>query len=413
MIETTDSLLCRGMRDLLPDEMARFRRIEQIFRDVCRSWGYAEIRTPTLEHLYLFTSFGTLSPHLLGRVYSFLDWDGWTGERVVLRPDATIPVARLFREQLVQVPAKLAYVTNIFRFAQGDEPREAWQCGAELIGQSWPHGDLEQIAMARHTVEATGIGGTTLCLSHTGIVRALLHQAGFAPDEQAELYDRLLDGDQNVVGDIEARLPELGPGLRLLTEVQEGGSAFLANLRSAFLPAAPDMAGPLDELDLIARTASAGGARVTVSVTEVRDFEYYTGPVFRLAAGGATLASGGRYDRLIVDRDGRPLPACGFALHVDALLPLLQLPGPSMNGVIQVTPADPSPDTLATALGVAEQLQTAGFCAALVDAGEGCRWCLTVDARAGQPHYRLEDRARGNRFEAPSIDQVVAAMRRP
>src|SRR5919199_1586827 len=133
------------MRDLLPHDMARFRRIERAFRDELLSWGYEEIRTPTIEHLHLFTSAGTLSPQLLGRVYSFLDWDGWTGERVVLRPDATIPVARLFREKLRKAPTKLAYVTNIFRFAQANEPREVWQCGAELIGESWPHGDLEQI----------------------------------------------------------------------------------------------------------------------------------------------------------------------------------------------------------------------------------------------------------------------------
>ena len=412
MIETAESLLCRGMRDLLPDEMVRFRRIEQTFRKACQSWGYSEIRTPTLEHLYLFTSFGTLSPHLLGRVYSFLDWDGWTGERVVLRPDATIPVARLFREQLRSSPAKLAYVTNIFRFAQGDEPREVWQCGAELIGESWPYGDLEQIAMALHIVRSAGVRNATISLSHSGVVRALLERAGFASDEQAELYDRLLDGDRNVVADVEARLPDLGPGLRLLSDVGEGDSAFLANLRSAFLPGVPEMAVPLDELDLIALTATAFGASVTVSVTEVRDFEYYTGPVFRLVSGDATLASGGRYDRLITDANGGPLAACGFALHVDALLPLVQPPAESSHGIIQVTPADMSPKTLSTALVVAEQLQNAGFRAALVDTEPACRWCLTVDARAGQPHFRFDDRERHNRVEAHSIDQVIAAMRR-
>src|SRR5579885_894233 len=115
-----ETLLCRGMRDLLPDELARIRRLESAFRAVCAAWGYREVRTPTLEHLYLFTSSGTLSPQLLGRVYSFLDWDGWTGERVVLRPDATIPVARFYREVLGSGIAKLAYVANIFRFVEGD-----------------------------------------------------------------------------------------------------------------------------------------------------------------------------------------------------------------------------------------------------------------------------------------------------
>src|SRR5262249_25715977 len=145
MTQATESLLCRGMRDLLPADMVRFRRIEQAFRDACRAWGYQEVRTPTLEHLYLFTSSGTLAPQLLGRVYSFLDWDGWTGERVVLRPDATIPVARLYREALGGGTAKLSYVANIFRFSPDDATREVWQCGAEVIGDTWPHGDLELV----------------------------------------------------------------------------------------------------------------------------------------------------------------------------------------------------------------------------------------------------------------------------
>ena len=87
---------CKGTRDLSPEEMARFRLIEGAFRDCCLKWGYEEVRTPTLEYLHLFTSTGTLTPSRLNKVYSFLDWDGWSGERVVLRPDGTIPVARLY-----------------------------------------------------------------------------------------------------------------------------------------------------------------------------------------------------------------------------------------------------------------------------------------------------------------------------
>ena len=72
----TDSMRCRGMRDLAPEDMALFRQIETVFRDVCTGWGYQELRTPVVEHLHLFTSAGTLSPQMLGRVYSFLYWDG-------------------------------------------------------------------------------------------------------------------------------------------------------------------------------------------------------------------------------------------------------------------------------------------------------------------------------------------------
>ena len=117
---------CKGMRDLLPDDMVKFRRIEEVFRHCSLKWGYEEVRTPTLECLHLFTATGTLTPGTLGRVYSFLDWDGWSGERVVLRPEGTIPTARLYTEGLVSNEiSRLCYVGNTFIFeGTGKEQRE-------------------------------------------------------------------------------------------------------------------------------------------------------------------------------------------------------------------------------------------------------------------------------------------------
>src|SRR5512136_2220818 len=122
---------CKGNRDLLPQDMESFRNVEEAFRSSCLKWGYEEVRTPTLEYLHLFTAAGTLTPSMLSKVYSFLDWDGWSGERVALRPDGTIPVARLFIENFAKEEiARLSYVTNVFIFEEtGKEKREKWQCG--------------------------------------------------------------------------------------------------------------------------------------------------------------------------------------------------------------------------------------------------------------------------------------------
>ena len=120
---------CKGSRDLSPEEMRRFRLIEGTFRDCCLKAGYEEVRTPTVEYLHLFTATGTLTPGTLRRVYSFLDWDGWSGERVVLRPDGTIPVARLYIDAMKKAElAKLFYITNVFIFEEtGTKTRERWQ----------------------------------------------------------------------------------------------------------------------------------------------------------------------------------------------------------------------------------------------------------------------------------------------
>ena len=188
---------CKGSRDLSPEEMMGFRLIEGVFRDCCLKWGYEEVRTPTLEYLHLFTSTGTLTPGMLGKVYSFLDWDGWSGERVVLRPDGTIPVARLYIDSMEgKGLTKLFYVTNVFVFEPtGKETRERWQCGAELIGVGSTIADVELITLALEVLKRLGLEGIELRLSHTGVIRALLAKLGLSPAEQTRIFDQILDGD--------------------------------------------------------------------------------------------------------------------------------------------------------------------------------------------------------------------------
>ena len=218
----SESMRSKGMRDMLPAEMERFRRIEKAFRDVCLGWGYQEVRTPTLEHLYLFTSAGTLSPQMLDRVYSFLDWDGWSGERVVLRPDSTIPTVRLFVENMADATdAKLFYVQNVLRFDPGDDSREDWQCGVELLGDSYPRGDVELILMAREVLDRMGIA-VDITLSHPGIVRSILDKAGLDHAEQLAVYGRVLEGDLAPFTEIENKLPGSASVRSLLATEGEG-----------------------------------------------------------------------------------------------------------------------------------------------------------------------------------------------
>src|SRR5687768_7554646 len=124
-----DGLRSRGMRDLGPEAMRKFRAVERAFLDTTAARGYQEIRTPAIEPLHLFTATGALSPQLLDRVYSFLDWDGWSGERVVLRPDGTVPAARWYEQrwQDPSEPARLCYVQPVYRFvpaARGESDGE-------------------------------------------------------------------------------------------------------------------------------------------------------------------------------------------------------------------------------------------------------------------------------------------------
>ncbi len=311
-----------GMRDMLPADMARFRRIELAFRDVCLGWGYEEVRTPTIEHLHLFTSAGTLSPQMLDRVYSFLDWDGWSGERVVLRPDSTIPTVRLFTENMAgRDSARLFYIQNVLRFEQGDAQREEWQCGVELLGDTYPRGDVELILLARETLQRLGFA-PRLKLSHPGIVRALLDKAGLTLPDQLALYDRVLSGDLAPLDEVEARL-SLSASVRSLLSLDGEGPAYIQNLETVLKPAVPEVAAPLAELAAVSAMLAGMDVPHEISPLLVRSFEYYTGPVFHAFIGDQKVGGGGRYDGLVSLVGGPALPASGFAIEIDAVSPLL------------------------------------------------------------------------------------------
>jgi histidyl-tRNA synthetase len=394
------------MRDLLPDEMRRFRRVEEAFRSACLGWGYEEVRTPVLEHLHLFTMAGTLSPQMLGRVYSFLDWDGWSGERVVLRPDSTIPSARLYAESLDGGRvAKLFYVQNVFRFAEGDESREDWQCGVELIGDSQPQGDVELILLGREVLAALGLKADVR-LSHPGLVRAVLEQAGLDASERLALYDRILDGDLAALSELQGRLPQVGASLEMLLAMEGEGSAYLGNLRSTFASSIPAMGGALDELALVAGALEGLGCRCLISTAMVRNFEYYTGPAFQFEVSGRRVGGGGRYDALVSLIGGDQVPASGFALEAGLLAALLPPEAAAPAATVAVKAHDS--ESLASAFRLAAALRAQGI--AVQVAGTPLEGALRVTV-SGEG-FVLSVAGRKARRLA-SVEAVAEALREP
>ena len=314
-IMTDDGLRSRGMRDLGPEAMRRFRAVERSFLEVTGSRGYQEIRTPSIEPLHLFTATGALSPQLLDRVYSFLDWDGWSGERVVLRPDGTVPAARWYEQRWQTAePARLCYVQPVYRFVPGDGEREQWQVGVELFGLAAPEADAELLLLARELLEALGLPAVTFELSHAGLVRAVLEAAGLDAAAQAEAYDALLAGEEPAA--VALSPASAASALTLLSSVDGVGAGYFENLRAALLPLAPGSAEGIDQLAAAAGALDAAGVAYRVVPGTARNFEYYTGLTFRVRSGDVECVSGGRYDGLGEAIGGKPVPASGFGADV-------------------------------------------------------------------------------------------------
>ena len=403
---------CKGTRDLSSEEMIRFRFTEKAFRDCCLQWGYEEIRTPTLEYLHLFTSTGTLTPSMLGKVYSFLDWDGWSGERVVLRPDGTIPVARLYIDNMQgRGLAKLFYVTNIFIFEEtGKESRERWQGGVELIGVSSPLADIELMILALEALKRVGLEGIELKLSHSGLIRGLLLELGLSPGEQAKIFDQILDGDAAVLAGVKAGKPELDEALSLLLDMKGKSPGFLKNSRRLLVRSLPQLEPALDDFISIVALLEALGYSCQIDLASGRGFEYYTGVIFQLFAGGEKVGGGGRYDALVPLMGGKNIPASGFALYFDHLMKLAT-PATLTETAAQRVSVDAEPEAVKQGFDMVNRLHKEGYVAEFKLETEGlvgAEWKLDVRSKA--PLFVLTDQVGKRRFEAQTTDEVLSLL---
>ncbi|MDP7240474.1 MAG: HisS family protein [Dehalococcoidia bacterium] len=349
------------MRDMLPQDMAQFRYIEDRFRQRCAQWGYQEIRTPLLEYLHLFTATGTLTPDMLNRVYSFLDWDGWSGERVVLRPDGNIPAVRLYITEMAHRPTtRLFYVQNVLSFgATGTDSRENWQAGVEVMGGRSPQAEVELVSLALEVLEGLGLK-PELRLGHMGLLRSLLDELGVTEEEE---IDRLTARDGLLLQRLRESRPELGEALDL-ANLAGRSPGFLENLGSVLLPHLPTLRHPIEEFSSIAGLLTSLNCPYVIDLGLGRGFEYYTGAVFHFYSGDVRVGGGGRYDNLIPLLGGNAVPATGFALYVNRIMSLV--PGPVSHYPISIQ-ADDGCWTLAFSL--AGEMHAQGIAAEMV-AGE-------------------------------------------
>ncbi|MBN1902543.1 ATP phosphoribosyltransferase regulatory subunit [Candidatus Sumerlaeota bacterium] len=312
--------------DWLPEDMNRFRKIEDIFRRVCLRHGYGEARTPVIEKLHWFTGAGVLSPTLMRKIYTFLDWDGWSGERVVLRPDNTVPICRLFAENHGRDKrAKIFYVEDVFRY-DDIERRGGRQCqmGVEMLG-NFPKPvirDVEILLLLFDFLKELRIGKIRLVLSHAGILRAYLKTLSLTKEEEAEAFDLLMEGrtvDLRKVCEDRCNLE----GLNRLLELRGSSASFLTNLKTLGR-ASRDFVQATEELEEIAFHLEQLKYSFEIIPGIRKDLTYYTGMMFDAYVDEIKVGGGGRYDRLLEKFMKVKTGGCGFSVYVEPLMELMK-----------------------------------------------------------------------------------------
>lgn len=314
--------LPHGVKDLFLDEAANLAAVEHALRQLLPTWGYTRIIPPTFEY---YDSYAVgAGEDLRARMYRLFDRDGRT---LALRPDLTIPIARIVGTKLYDqpLPLRFYYIENVFRFEepQAGRQREFTQAGIELLGASTPEADAEVLKLAIHGLRTVGLTEFQISLGHLGFFRALITGLDLSDGEVARLRAaidrRSVPTLQQVLDELDIA-PEPQQALSALPRLV-GGASILDDARAlAFDNAA---CGALDHLSklyhLLAQEGLAG--HVTLDLGEVRGMDYYTGITFEgfVSGVGYAVCNGGRYDSL-VSRYGPAVPAVGWGLALDRVL---------------------------------------------------------------------------------------------
>jgi len=166
------------------------------------------------------------------------------------------------------------------------------------------------------------------------------------------------------------------------------------------------------DLEQLGEALAAHGVNdaVTIDLSIIRDFDYYTGIVFEghTAALGAPLLGGGRYDRLL-ERFGMPLPATGFAIRLERVLAAEVADGPDEDARAWVPDAVVAAEAgcRADAAACARALRAAGLAVALEVVGRSWDEVAGEALRRGVPRAILVGRGTARVREGVGPERTV------
>ncbi len=148
------------------------RRVVEVFD----AWGYSPVETPVVE---AYEALGAVDAHgSEAAPFRLLDSDG---ELLALRPDMTLPIARVAATRLADDPGPLRvrYVAPVFRehASLRGQARQFTQAGVELIGESGPEIDAEVVAVAAEALRAAGLERFTVALGSVEVLGELVDAA--------------------------------------------------------------------------------------------------------------------------------------------------------------------------------------------------------------------------------------------
>ncbi len=383
----------KGTEDILPRDVYKWQFIEKLLSEEARCYGFSEIRTPVFEQTALFQrGVGEGTDVVQKEMYTF---ETKGGESLTLRPEGTAGAARALLEHGLYndgLPVKTHYFTTCYRYEkpQAGRQREFHQFGMEVYGTQDPISDAELICAARSIFDRLQIEGIRLEINSIGCphCRANYHEAlkayfkehtdtlcGTCLSRLEKNPMRILDCKSPVCKEIAANAPKI--------------TDFLCDNCS-------------DHFKKVQSYLDAARVEYTVNPNIVRGLDYYTNTVFEFISDSigaqSTVCGGGRYNGLIEELGGKPLPALGFAIGLERLLMVMDAQG------IEIAPPEGAALYIAT-MGETAQLKAFELVKTVREAGLGAQ--IDIVGRGLKAQMKYADKI-GARFSLVLGDNEIA-----
>ncbi len=317
----------RGMKDLTFEESERFVHIVTTAIGISKKYGYNYIETPILEESKLFKRSVGESSDIVGKeMYQFEDKGG---NDVCMRPEGTAGVVRSFIQAKLDrrqnEKFKFYYYGPMFRYErpQKGRLREFHQFGCESFGEASVYEDFTIIQMIGDIFKALGIG-YDLQINSLGCPTCM-------PPYRQNLINFLTECQDELCEDCNRRITT-NP-IRVLDCKNEKCQSLLTNSPKLINSLCDSCDGDFKKLVKLLKSENIS---YHIDSNLVRGLDYYSKTAFEFVSNNigsqSAIAGGGRYDKLVEFLDGKSTPAVGFALGIERIMELVQMPEISREG---------------------------------------------------------------------------------
>lgn len=373
-----------GFRDFLPEQYRKRQELVRRIRESYEAFGFEGMDTPAMENLQVFLDKGGgENEKLMFRVLR----RGADLERAVaagrgeladlaLRFDLTVPLARYFATHRAALPAvfKRYQIGPVWRAerAQHGRFREFVQCDVDVLGSASMAVEADVILATATALARLGFSGLTVRLNSRPLLAQLVRSTGVAEEHLGATVVAIDKLDKESPETVRTELVSKGVPATAAAALLEfharsrtaGSDALLADVERRVGAAGAALIAPLREV--LALTPPLPSGHLVFDPFLARGLDYYTGPIFEIAAEGVSfsLAGGGRFDELIERLAGVAVPACGFSIGFERVYIVMEERGlfdAAARAADVMIALPPAADAAADALRLAAELRAAGL----------------------------------------------------